>query len=147
MKPPKNQSPQTKPNEDAVQRNLQPLDSVGKKDKTADTLRGDDEILKEALNCSTHTITKIKRAIALTRKDCEEEINLWKNRFKQAERLYQNLGEKSKQAERQRILEKEIVLLNDIIDWINTSNQQGKKKYFLRLINFIKDTIEELKRE
>ena len=105
MKPPKNQSPQTKPNEDAVLRNLQPLDSVGKKDKTADTLRGDDEILKEALNCSTHTITKIKRAIALTRKDCEEEINLWKNRFKQAERLYQNLGEKSKQAERQRILE------------------------------------------
>ena len=186
MKPPKNQSPQTKPIGDAEAVHVR---SVRRRDKTADTniqsqagvnmhssnneqvemvkhspdtLRGDDEILKKmekrvrAMSWDKNAgrerfiqgaMTRIEETIALTRKDCEEEINLWKNRFKQAERLYQNLGEKSKQAERQRILEKEIVLLNDIIDWINTSNQQGKKKYFLRLINFIKDTIEELKRE
>jgi len=187
MKPPKNQSPQTKPIGDAEAVHVR---SVRRRDKTADTniqsqagvnmhssnneqvemvkhspdtLRGDDEILKEVSKnmfwvLDGEVAGAIKKAIALTKQKCEDKLkNQYIKGWIKGNSLHPShttpntrykLGyEKGQKAERQRILEKEIVLLNDIIDWINTSNQQGKKKYFLRLINFIKDTIEELKRE
>src|SRR3989304_6000009 len=116
MKPPKNQSPQTKPIGDAEAVHVR---SVRRRDKTADTniqsqagvnmhssnneqvemvkhspdtLRGDDEILKKmekrvrAMSWDKNAgrerfiqgaMTRIEETIALTRKDCEEEINLW----------------------------------------------------------------------